>query len=129
MTPIPCPCCSNLVAEPTFDIVVDHYGISDFEARILGALWKAKGRPVATERIFDSMYVDDRSGASTYAKMYEALKFGLLRLRGRLAGSGVRVENVGYRQGFRLAIIRVSSPVPSPPRRGDHRSISRGPTA
>ncbi|MER8797207.1 hypothetical protein NKH75_23940 [Mesorhizobium sp. M0984] len=116
MQVIPCPCCSNPVAEPTLDIVIEHFGISDFEARILGALWKAKGRPVATDRIFDAMYVDDRSGGPSRAKMYEAFKFGLHRLRRRLEGSGFSLENAGYRQGYALStkgpVNRVSSRSP-----------------
>lgn len=99
-----CPCCRQPVAVPTLEIVIENYGISEFEARILGAIWHGKGRPVATQRVFDAMYCDDLDGGPSQGKMYEAFKFGLHRLRGRLKGSGISVENVGYRRGFRLVI-------------------------
>lgn len=102
--PITCPCCGQPVATPSLEIVVQSYGISEFEARILGAIWRGKGRPVATERIFDAMYADDPDGGPSHTKMYQAFKFGLHRLRGRLTGSGVVIENVGYRRGYRLLL-------------------------
>lgn len=104
MNAIPCPCCGNAVADPTLDIVVQHYGISELEARILGPLWKAKGRPVATERIFDSIYVGAVNDTPSRMKMYEALKFGLHRLRRRLQNSGLSIDNAGYRRGFLLSV-------------------------
>ena len=102
--PMPCPCCGQAVAVPSLEIVIENYGISEFEARILGAIWRGKGRPVATERVFDAMYADDPDGGPSRMKMYEAFKFGLHRLRGRLKGSGVSIENVGYRRGYRLVM-------------------------
>lgn len=102
--PMGCPCCGQPVATPSLEIVVQSYGISEFEARILGAIWRGKGRPVATERIFDAMYADDPDGGPSHTKMYQAFKFGLHRLRGRLTGSGVVIENVGYRRGYRLLL-------------------------
>lgn len=101
---IPCPCCGQVVGTPSLEIVVQSYGISEFEERILGAIWRGKGRPVATERIFDAMYADDPDGGPSHTKMYQAFKFGLHRLRGRLTGSGVVIENVGYRRGYRLLL-------------------------
>lgn len=99
-----CPCCGQSVVAPSLDLLIDIYGISEFEARILSAIWRGKGGPVPTERIFDVMYADDPEGGPSQTKMYEAFKFGLHRLRGRLAGSGVSIENVGYRRGFRLVM-------------------------
>lgn len=101
---IPCPCCGQVVGTPSLEIVVQTYGISAFEARILGAVWRGKGRPVQTERIFDAMYADDPDGGPSHTKMYQAFKFGLHRLRDRLTGSGVLIENVGYRRGYRLLL-------------------------
>lgn len=101
---IPCPCCKQPVRSPAVEIVVENFGISEFEARILAAIWRGKGRPVQTERIFDAMYADDPDGGPSHTKMYQAFKFGLHRLRSRLNGSGVQIENVGYRRGFRLLL-------------------------
>lgn len=99
-----CPCCKQPVATPTLEVIVASCGVSELEARILGAVWAGKGQPVFAERIFDAMYADDRDGGPSPEKMYDALKFGLHRLRGRLEGSGVSIENVGYRRGYRLLL-------------------------
>lgn len=102
--PIACPCCSQRVETPVMAIVVDHYGITPLQARILGAVWRGKGHPVQTERIFDAMYEDDPDGGPTPTKMYAAFKVALCHLRKKLEGSGVGVESVGYRQGYRLVL-------------------------
>jgi hypothetical protein len=36
--------------------------------------------------------------------MYLAFKVALCHLREKLAGSGIGIENVGYRQGYRLVL-------------------------
>ncbi len=104
--PIACMCCGRQVDVPALDIIIDHYGVPPAEARILEAVWRGKGHPVQTERIFDAMYADDPDGGPSPGRMYAAFKFGLHRLRCRLAGSGVNIENVGYRQGYRLVLGR-----------------------
>lgn len=102
--PIPCPCCAQPVSIPALNVVIDHFKVTPLEARILQAVWKGKGHPVQTERIFDAMYVDDPDGGPTPTKMYLAFKVALCHLRKKLAGSGIGIENVGYRQGFRLVL-------------------------
>ncbi|SDL06352.1 hypothetical protein SAMN05428953_12627 [Mesorhizobium muleiense] len=104
LAPIDCPCCKQRVTVPTLDIVIDRYKVTPLEARILGAVWKGKGMPVMTERIFDAMYSDDPDGGPSPTRMYAAFKVALCHLRARLAGSGIAVENVGYRQGYRLIL-------------------------
>jgi len=101
---IPCPCCAQPVAVPTVEIVIDHYDIPPHQACILRAVWKGKGHPVQTDRIFDAMYADDPDGGPSPTQMYSALKVSLSRLRKRLEGSGIGIDNVGYRQGYRLKI-------------------------
>lgn len=101
---IPCPCCGQSVHVPSVDIVIDYYSITPLEARILRAIWKGRGLPVMTERIFDAMYEDDPDGGPSPARMYSAFKVALCRMRSRLEGSGISIENVGYRQGYRLII-------------------------
>lgn len=102
--PIDCPCCKQPVHVPSLDIVIDHYRIRPFEARILSAIWRGNGMPVMPERIFDAMYADDPDGGPTPTRMYAAFKVALCRLRARLDGSGISIENVGYRQGYRLVL-------------------------
>lgn len=115
--PIACPCCKQAVPVPSQEIVVDYYKLTPLEARILGAVWKGKGMPVQTERIFDAMYADDPDGGPSPGKMYLAFKVALCHLRVRLDGrdpneplkqvrqsSGITIENVGYRRGYRLAV-------------------------
>jgi len=102
--PIECPCCKQSVRAPSLDIVIDHYKVTPLEARILGVIWRGKGHPVQTERIFDAMYVDDPDGGPSPTRMYAAFKVALCHLRARLSGSGVSIENVGYRRGYRLVM-------------------------
>ena len=102
--PVECPCCRQPVSSPTLDIVISNYGVRPLEARVLRAIWNGKGMPVQTERIFDAMYEDDPDGGPSYASMYSSFKVALCRLRSRLQGSGVSVETVGYRRGYRLVM-------------------------
>jgi hypothetical protein len=102
--PMICPCCKQAVTLPTVELVVDHYRVTPLEARILGAVWRGKGMPVVTERIFDAMYADDPDGGPTPARMYAAFKVALCHLREKLQGSGLGIENVGYRRGYRLVM-------------------------
>ena len=102
--PIDCPACGQPVRVPQFEIVADRYGLSPTERRILEAVWKGRGFPVATERIFDAMYRDDPNGGPSHDAMYRAFKVRLSRLRAKLNGSGVGVRNEGYRRGYRLVL-------------------------
>ncbi len=102
--PITCPCCKRKVKAPPIDLIIDHYKISPMEARILGVIWKAKGHPVQTERIFDAMYADDPDGGPSPGKMYLAFKVALCHLREKLKGSGVGISNVGYGRGYQLSL-------------------------
>lgn len=101
---IPCPCCGTRVGVPSMEMLVQHCGISEFQSRILGAVWRGKGQTVPTQRIFDAMYFDDPDGGPSHVEMYKSFKEALFRLRERLDGSGVGIENVGYRRGYRLVI-------------------------
>lgn len=104
LKPIPCPCCKQPVRVPSLEIVIDHYNVPTLEARILSAIWRGKGLPVMSERIFDAMYADDPDGGPSPVRMYAAMKYALFRLRKRLEGSGIGIENAGYRRGWRLVI-------------------------
>lgn len=89
---------------PPFEVVVFHYKLSPFQARILEAVWHGRGRPVSTERIFGAMYRDDPDGGPTPSKMYAAFKEALWRIRGKLAGTGIEIVSAGYRAGYKLRI-------------------------
>lgn len=102
--PIECPCCKSPVYVPTLDLVIDHYRLTPTEANILRAVWRGKGHPVQTERIFDAMYADDPDGGPSPSKMYLAFKVALHHMREKLKGSGIGIENVGYRRGYRLIV-------------------------
>lgn len=101
---IPCPCCGQVVGIPSMDMVIEHCGISELQSRILGAVWRGKGRTVATQRIFDAMYADDPDGGPSHVEMYKVFKEALFRLRQNLDGSGVSIVNIGYRRGYALRI-------------------------
>ena len=101
---IDCPCCKRQVNQPDFDVLVDYYKIPPRQASVLDAVWRGRGLPVPTERIFTVMYADDPDGGPSPCAMYRDFKVTLHYLRKRLEGSGVTVENVGYRQGYRLVL-------------------------
>lgn len=102
--PIQCPCCNQEVAAPTLELIIDHYKLTPKQSAILRAVWRGRGFPVTTDRIFDIMYEDDPDGGPGTQRMYSAFKTALSRLRDRLEGSGVNIETVGYRQGYRLKL-------------------------
>jgi len=102
--PLLCPCCKQPVTTPQPEIVIDHFGLTPMEGRIFQAVWKGKGMPVITERIFTAMYIDDPDGGPSPDKMYLAFKVALCHLRQKLEGSGIGIANVGYRRGYRLVL-------------------------
>lgn len=99
-----CPCCGQGVSAPTLDMVMEVTGAGTIEGLILEAVWRGKGRSVPTQRIFDAMFADDPDGGPSQTEMYKRFKFGLHRLRKKLAGTGVSVVNVGYQRGYRLIV-------------------------
>jgi hypothetical protein len=100
-----CPCCAQPVDVPPLDQAIVDLDLPPMQARILDAIWKGRGLPVQTGRIFDAMYADDPEGGPEPSRMYNVFKVMLWNLRNRLEGSGIAIENVGYRQGYRLAIV------------------------
>lgn len=101
---VTCPCCKRATSAPDLEIIIDHYRLPNMEACVLRAVWRGKGHPVMAERIFDLMYADDPDGGPSPGQMYSTFKVSLSRLRKRIRGSGVSIENVGYRRGYRLVI-------------------------
>lgn len=102
--PIPCPCCGQAVAVPTLDAVTSHCRLEPMESRVLRAVWDGRGLPVLPGRIFDAMYEDDPDGGPSQKKMYASFKVALCHLRQRIEGSGISIQSVGYRQGYRLVM-------------------------
>lgn len=101
---IGCPCCKRPVGVPDLGVIIDHYDVPPLEQAILEAVWRGRGLPVPTERIFDRMYADDVDGGPEPTRMYAAFKVALCHLRQRIEGSGVLIENCGYRRGYRLVL-------------------------
>ena len=102
--PIRCPCCFQEVWRPTLDAVADLASLQPMERKVLSAIWAGGGMPVDNERIFQAMYEDDADGGPEPAKMYSALKVALSYMRTKLRGTGVGVETMGYRGGYRLVL-------------------------
>ena len=103
---IDCPCCGQSVAGIPYHLLALKCGLKPMEERILGALWEGAGRPVFPEKIFDAMYEDDPEGGENPNRMYATMKESMSRMRKKLEGSGVGIENVGYRAGFRIVLSR-----------------------
>lgn len=101
---ISCPCCKQMVLSPTVDVLVLNLQIPPMEERILREIWRGGGRSVPAIKIFNSMYADDPDGGPSQSKMYVAFKVQLCRLRSRLKGTGVSIDNAGYGQGYRLVL-------------------------
>lgn len=96
--------CSQPVDVPTLDVVIRKYELPPLQAKILRAIWNGNGHPVLPGKVFDLMYEDDIDGGPSDAEMYRAFKVALCRLRSRIEGSGVSIESVGYRAGYRLVL-------------------------
>jgi hypothetical protein len=101
MKPIVCPCCSRPVRAPTLDLVVDHLRVPPMQARIFGAIWKGKGRPVQVEMILAAM---DR-GVDVKSHDYSDFKIALHHLRERLKPVGISIPNAGYAQGYFIHFV------------------------
>lgn len=99
-----CPCCAQIVPVPTVPVIAEICGLTPTERKILEAVWAGGGSPVQTEPIFSRMFEDDPDGGPTPQKMYLAFKVALSHMKTKLQGSGVSIENVGYRQGYRLVM-------------------------
>ena len=101
-----CPCCGGDINTMTADLAIQAYGITEQEARVLRAIWSGNGGPVRMDRVFFEMYSDDPDGGPPHTQMYNAFKVALSHLRSKLDGSGIKIETVGYRQGYRLLLER-----------------------
>lgn len=101
---VDCPCCGQSVPQVPPNMLAINLGMSPMERRIFEAVWGGAGEPVQTERIFDRMYEDDPEGGPAPARMYNTFKETLCDLRKKLDGSGVGIETVGYRAGYRLTL-------------------------
>lgn len=101
VTPILCPCCKQVVQEPSLEILIDHCRVRPLEARVLGAVWNGKGRPVQTGMILAAM---DR-GVDVKSHTYDDMKIALYHLRKRLKRVGIAIPNAGYAQGYYLKFL------------------------
>jgi hypothetical protein len=103
---IDCPCCGQSVAGIPYHLLAMKYDLQPMEERVLKAVWDGGGRPVFAEKIFDEMYVDDPDGGPPVNRMYATMKECMSRIKSKMRGSGVTIENVGYRAGFRIVLGR-----------------------
>jgi hypothetical protein len=99
-----CPLCAQAALVPTLEALIDHYRLAPIEAAVLRAIWRGRGLPVSTERVFDAMYLDDPDGGPSPARMYAAFKVALHHLRKKLGPAGISVASAGCRRGYRLVI-------------------------
>ncbi len=99
-----CPCCGGDVQRPSLQIVIDDLELPPQQAAILTAVWKMKGHPCPTTRIMDAIWADDPDGGPEYETGLKYFKTQLSLLRKRLQGSGVSVDTVGFRRGYRLVM-------------------------
>lgn len=99
-----CPLCKQPVIAPSLAEVIAAQHLRGFEAKILSAVWAAGGMPARTEQIFEAMYADDPDGGPTPSKMYLDFKHTLHHVQEKLVGSGVGIESVGFRCGYRLSL-------------------------
>lgn len=99
-----CPCCKQPIDVPSLEDAIASARLDGFEASILRAVWSGKGHPVLSERVFDEMYADDVDGGPSPTRMYAALHGALARLNSKLNDTGVAIQGVGYRKGWRLAL-------------------------
>lgn len=106
-----CPCCKQSVERPTLDMITDKHRLSRLERSVLEAVWRGKGHPVMGHRIIDAMYSDYASGGPNEGQAYRRMKVVLCKLRAKLDGSGIGVETVGFRQGYRLSMASTPTPV------------------
>lgn len=102
--PMRCPCCGAEVEAPTLEMVIDKYDLPPHQSAILAAAWKRKGHRVETSILVDAMYARDPDGGPEYEAAYRHFKVTLCLLRQRLKGSGVWIETVPYRRGYRLVL-------------------------
>ncbi|RUX20656.1 hypothetical protein EOA23_27845 [Mesorhizobium sp. M2A.F.Ca.ET.042.01.1.1] len=79
-------------------------GIRGIQAALLVAVWKGKGLPVNTERLFDAMYADDPDGGPSPTRMYLALGRAVRALNTQLSDIGISVLRFGRNGGYRLAL-------------------------
>lgn len=99
-----CPCCKQAVPTPSLEDAIASARLDGLEARILGAIWKGKGHPVQTERVFDAMYSDDPDGGPSPTVMYAALHKACRRLNSQLSSAGIAVVPAYFRKGYRLSL-------------------------
>lgn len=96
-----CPCYKQ-AAPPTLEMVMEGAHLGEIEAAILRAVWRGKGHPVPTDRILQALQEPDAHDGPSRTDPAVKFKFGLHRLRRKVAVSGVAIENCGYARGYRV---------------------------
>lgn len=99
-----CPCCGTLTTILSANLLARSYHLPPQQEAILTRIWQGKGKPVTGEACIAAMYADDLDGGPEYETARKYFKTQLCLLRGAIAGSGVRIEAVGYQRGYRLVL-------------------------
>lgn len=110
----PCPCCSRLLAIPSYGEIAEAADLTELEDIAFAAVWAggvdrdfAPGFPVTSRAIIDAMFVDDPDGGlSSTAKEYEVLYRTLRTANEKLAPFGVLIDRDAVARGYRMRIAR-----------------------
>jgi len=97
---ISCPCCHRPSHDPDVVAVGLAIGATRLERRLLEAVWRGKGAPVSTAVMIGAMYRDGDMPSDPAT----GFKVTLCHLRKKLRGTGYKIENVAYAQGYRLKL-------------------------
>lgn len=87
---------------PTLSVISALAGLSLYEHRVLEVIWSAKGQPIRAERIADAVWHDDIDGGPDGA--LRAVHVLVHRLRGKLAGTAVRIGLGGQHRAYRIEL-------------------------
>lgn len=97
---IVCACCHRPAHDPDADAVALAIGAAPLQRRLLEAVWRGKGAPVSTAVMIGAMYRDGDMPSDPAT----GFKVTLCHLRKKLRGTGYKIENVAYAQGYRLKL-------------------------
>lgn len=99
-----CPCCGSPTAVLSPNLLARALQLPPQQEAILTRVWNGKGKHVPADAIIAEMYADDLDGGPEPETARKYFKTQLCLLRGRIKGTGVKIEAAGYQRGFRLMI-------------------------
>lgn len=87
---------------PLLDDIVATAELTTMEEAALVSLWKGRGLPVTTQRIFDAMYADDPDGGPSLSRVYFDFNSVLTSLRDKLSVFGFEI--IGGHGAYRVTL-------------------------